>query len=229
MGKGQIKNDDSSAITDGPFSSSGSSMNDAEDGGKESANAVINPEIVWKRIADIEKRLKKIFEKDIEIIKEELKVGFNEVVKNEKKELEAKIDDSKLKVIETLGIFVALFTFVSVEFQIFRSFSSWYAGASFSLIILGALTFFVLLIVDLLNKRKQKYFLLFFILPFFSIAIGLVLWKYSIIIDSNYILKEEINKNFYSKAEIDSVKEEFSSVIENNNKNKETLNCLKNS
>lgn len=55
--------------------------------------------------------------------------------------LEKKIEESKIKTIETLGIFVALFTFIGVEFQVFKSFTGWEAAASLTFILLGALSF----------------------------------------------------------------------------------------
>ena len=135
-------------------------------------------------------------------------------------ELDEKIHDSNLKIIETLGIFVALFTFVSVEFQIFRSFSSWYAGASLSLILLGALTFFSLLILLLLQKKKPSYFRYLLFFPMFCLVIGIVFLKYSVLSDSNYLLKEEVNKKFYSR-------EELTSIINDNERSKTILNCLR--
>jgi len=114
------------------------------------------------------------------------------------------IRDSNLKTIETLGIFVALFTFVSIEFQIFRSFFSWYAGASLSLIILGALTFFVLLLTTLLNKKKNRNFLYFALFSSICVAGGIFFLSRSTKVDSDYILKTEISKNFYTKEQIDN-------------------------
>ena len=62
--------------------------------------------------------------------------------------LESKIEDSKLKIIETLGIFVALFTFISVETQILRSEVSLLAATGFSLIILGGLFLFLIILLS---------------------------------------------------------------------------------
>lgn len=62
-----------------------------------------------------------------------------------------KIDDSKTKVIETLGIFVALFTFVSIEFQAFSRAVRFQEIAGLSLIMLGSLLFFIIVLDFVLN------------------------------------------------------------------------------
>ena len=61
----------------------------------------------------------------------------------EGKKLENKIESSKIKVIETLGIFVALFTLISVEFQIFRLYENAVTIGGLTLIILGSLLIFI--------------------------------------------------------------------------------------
>lgn len=162
----------------------------------------------------------RIYRKDAEVEKQNLKQQFEETIKDAKRELETKIDDSKLTIVETLGIFVALFTFVSIEFQIFRSFSSWYAGASLTLIILGALTFFVLLLTTLLNKKRIKDLWYFAAFSFICIVGGVVLLGSSTKIDSNYILKTEISKSFYTR-------DELLQFVNDNKTNKEWLNCLR--
>lgn len=146
----------------------------------------------------------------------------NQVLKIEEKfdRFDDKIKDSNIKTIETLGIFVALFTFVSIEFQIFRSFSSWYAGASLSLIILGALTFFVLQLTTLLNEKRIKYLWYFAIFSFICIVGGVLFLGSSTKIDSDYILKTEISKSFYTR-------DELLQFVNDNKSNKEWLNCLR--
>lgn len=81
--------------------------------------------------------------------------------------IDNKIENSKIKVIETLGIFVALFTFVSVEFQAFRQMNNLNSIAGMTLIMLGSLSFFVIIMDIVLNnqfsdkkiiKQKGSYF-----------------------------------------------------------------------
>ncbi len=139
-------------------------------------------------------------------VKVETKSALNEVESNIKKD----ITDNQIKNTETLAIFVALFTFVSIEFQIFRSFTSWQSAASLSLILLGSLTFFVILI-DLLFKKRTIYSVLFLIVPLFLIGLGIYYFQESKIIDSEYIL----------------INNELKQTIKDNSKNTKILNCIK--
>ncbi|MFA5777060.1 MAG: hypothetical protein WC906_01315 [Parcubacteria group bacterium] len=54
-----------------------------------------------------------------------------------------KIENQKLTIIETLGIFVALFTFISIDFQVFKSYRNPFAISGLTLILLGSITFLV--------------------------------------------------------------------------------------
>lgn len=65
-----------------------------------------------------------------------------------------KIKDSNLKTIETLGIFVALFTFVSVSFNIFNRISDLWSAGIFTLLVFSALSLMVLLL-DILVKGEN--------------------------------------------------------------------------
>ncbi|MFA6177443.1 MAG: hypothetical protein WC694_00935 [Candidatus Paceibacterota bacterium] len=136
--------------------------------------------------------------------------------------VEDKIRDSNLNTIETLAIFVALFTFVSIEFQIFRSFSSWEAAASLSLILLGTLTFFVVLIVSLIDKKFNPSMFLKCMIGL-TILGGVALFGQSKIIDSDYILKQELEENFYTQHQTDSQWTDFKTCIWYRGLN----NCLK--
>jgi hypothetical protein len=66
-------------------------------------------------------------------------------------ELDRKIDENKIRIVETLGIFVALFTFVSIEFQAFRIYQSPKEIAGLTLILLGALLLFLTIFEALIN------------------------------------------------------------------------------
>lgn len=139
------------------------------------------------------RKLKKQFKKDIEEIHDEF------AKKVEK--LENKTEDSKLSIIETLGIFVALFTFVSVEFQIFRSFTSWKSGASLSLIILGALLLFIVTMDLVLHKKMlEKLTLVILVLASISIIFGIVLFGKSTLNNPEYISLEA--KDLNAKIEL---------------------------
>ena len=134
--------------------------------------------------------------------------------------------------IQTLGIFVALFTFVSIEFQIFRSFNSWMAGASLSLILLGSLLFFLVIMSFILNSHPFKIIIILLIIASLLIIGGIYFFSKSNLNNPEYIsleakdLNEKIIKgdqnikdNFYSKKELEN-------IIKENKVNKNILNCL---
>lgn len=95
--------------------------------------------------------------KELQEAKKEFDEKIEETIKETKIELSDKIDDSKLKTIETLGIFVALFTFVSVNVQIFTQVTYLKSAMWFTLLLMGALGFFAL-IVHIIIKEEDKYF-----------------------------------------------------------------------
>jgi hypothetical protein len=110
-----------------------------------------------------------------------------------------------------LAIFVALFTFISIEFQIFRSFTSWQSAASLTLILLGALTFFVLLVDYLLAKRTKEFLILVFFMPICLFSAGIYFFSQSKVVDSDYVL----------------ISKELKDSMEKEKRNTEILNCLK--
>jgi len=71
-------------------------------------------------------------------------------------EMKKEINSSRLKVIETLGIFAALFTFISIEFQTFRIYKNPASIGGLTLILLGSLLFFVITLDYILNKEDIK-------------------------------------------------------------------------
>lgn len=109
---------------------------------------------------------------------EGFKTVVNDVVRNTEEKLRDKIDDSKLKTIETLGIFVALFTFVSVEFQIFRIFHTPASIGGLTAILLGSLLFFSIIldyVLDSSDNPKNKFYPLF-IFSVFLISSGIYIF-----------------------------------------------------
>lgn len=179
---------------------------------------------VWDSLETIKKDLFNRFNRNINSKSENLRKQFETDIEGTKEKLEAKIDDSKLKIIETLGIFVALFTFVSIEFQIFRSFTSWQAGASLTLIILGALLFFCIIVISLLDKEfSQSTRWLFVGFSLLILLGGIFLFGWSKLVDSDFISKQEIGKDFYMKSQVDSQWSDFKSCIWNRG----LSNCLK--
>ncbi len=117
-----------------------------------------------------------------------LKAYLNRVVDLEKKisETEKKIEQSKDKNIETLGLFVALFTFISVEFSLLNGVKDFAIAISLTLTLAGLLILFTLLlhIVVRFSSNDGRGWMAFYIL-LFVISIGLVsvgiLFPYSVI------------------------------------------------
>lgn len=95
--------------------------------------------------AKIEKLVEKT-EKSLNQTKGQMETDFKEVKKQ--------IDESKGRVVETLALFAALFTFLSLQVQIFKEERD--AGRMIALILItgGIVTFFVL-ILDLMIKSKN--------------------------------------------------------------------------
>ncbi len=92
-------------------------------------------------------------------------------------ETDKKIEQSRDKNIETLGLFVALFTFISIEFTLFREITNFSAAVSISLIAAGLLIFFVLilhLIIISSGNNTSKWIKAFYVGMFLA-AVGLII------------------------------------------------------
>lgn len=85
------------------------------------------------------------------------KIKIDNAIKETEKDLNKKIDNSKLTVIESLGIFVALFTFISVEFQVFRSYRNAFAISGLSLILLGSISFLLIIFDFYILQSRNIY------------------------------------------------------------------------
>ncbi len=115
-------------------------------------------------------------------------------------DLKAREESSTQYLITILGVFVAIFSFISVEFQIFRSFSSWRAALALSLILLGSLlSFVVLLKSSIMGRVRNMSWLdaLFFIFAIGFIAVGV------------YFFDGERVDNGFMSADERNVREDF--------------------
>ncbi len=109
-------------------------------------------ELLWKELYkfkewkdEIDKR-KEEEDKSLTKLKGDIR-GLNSQIK--------KLSSNQIRIIETLGIFVALFTFISVNIQIFRNVSDLLSAILFS-IILAALTGIIILTVILVIHSYEK-------------------------------------------------------------------------
>lgn len=164
------------------------------------------------------KELKSYTDTELKKIKKQIGNFTSKIKKDEynlKNKLEEKIDNSKLSVIETLGIFVALFTFLSIDIQIMRSTFSLIGLLGFILLTLGALLFFVIILHILVVSEKK--ITSKFILGLFFTTVFIVTGIYFVNKDTknNYIIldKKDFDKTYTDpvKIEIEDLKSCFKS------------------
>lgn len=131
--------DESSSFKEDPSSSS--------DPNPQAAMAKVMQEITEQNAKFIE-HVKTLQQKEILDIKNDFQNKLNSeserLKRNFNNDITKKTQDSKEKIIEILGIFVALFTFVSVDIRFFSSDITFLSLVGFTLITLGGLAFFVL-------------------------------------------------------------------------------------
>lgn len=107
------------------------------------------------------------YKKEIETLKTDTK-PIKEAVKN--------LNEKEFKVIEALGIFFALFTFISINIQIFSRISDLFTAISFSMIMFCLLTIMVIIFNFLLMFNNKKPFLIahgVLLAVFITLAIGI--------------------------------------------------------
>jgi hypothetical protein len=93
-----------------------------------------------------------------EIAKTEAQQIAGEIAKTEAQhEAREEIQKHGIRIVEMLGLLVGLFTFVSVEFQVFRNFCLPWHVTGLTMILLGSLMIFSLLIDVLLNDLFPAY------------------------------------------------------------------------
>lgn len=99
------------------------------------------------------------FKKDVTA---EVRRGL-EQIERVKQITQESFDRQKISVIESLSVFVALFTFVSIEFQLFRTATSWLIVTAFTLLFLGGLLLFCGVVEKIMSwddtpNRIDKFF-----------------------------------------------------------------------
>ncbi|MCX6806858.1 MAG: hypothetical protein NT135_01915 [Candidatus Berkelbacteria bacterium] len=100
----------------------------------------------------------------IEKFREEYKKDINELDKKSRQETREELNNirrfseqNQIRLIEVLALFVALFTFISINIQIFKFGLPLWIVAGFILILLGALCFFIVIVDAVLrNLPFQK-------------------------------------------------------------------------
>lgn len=107
-----------------------------------------------QQLISLEESIKQSKEKlaKLEAASFDIKIYVQEKIR----EVEQKIDSSKINVIEALGIFVALFTFIAVNVQIFSKIND-LGSAMWFMLVMGGITLTILLSVELLIDGRQEY------------------------------------------------------------------------
>lgn len=116
------------------------------------------------KITDAENKIKETqdqFNKKIQNSEARIQ-HLNKKLEKDMIEVKKGIDDSKNKTVETLAVFAALFTFLSLQVQILRDSKSVHQLMGFSLVSAGLVTFFVL-ILDLMIKSKSELYVSFYV------------------------------------------------------------------
>lgn len=81
---------------------------------------------------------------------------FQDSIDQKTQRFEDKADKDKFRAVEVIGVFVALFTFVSSEIQIFKIVESVEEGFALSLVAAGLLNNFVILLLIMVKPRNDE-------------------------------------------------------------------------
>lgn len=113
----------------------------------------------------------------------DFKTDVKDIVNGVEEKLDKKIDDSKTRLVETLGIFVALFTFISVNINIFRKTKDLFAASVFMVLMALTIIFFMSPLLLLVQKDEINNKVCFLKFIFFGSAILL----FTILVVARYI------------------------------------------
>jgi hypothetical protein len=95
-----------------------------------------------------------------EFTENEIKKASKEIAEKLDKDLKNEINDHKVGLIESLAIFVALFTFVSTNITIFSNVEYLAAGIWFMIIMLTCLIIFISVLHNVLHKKAKGWWLI---------------------------------------------------------------------
>ena len=100
------------------------------------------------------------YQRDLTKTKEAIEKDTIGPIQERVTKMENRIEEIRINVINSLGVFIALFTFISVEFQLFQSLTSFTQYLSLTLILSGVFMFFVLFLDFVSQKNKHSKFTL---------------------------------------------------------------------
>lgn len=124
---------------------------------------------------------------------------INEEIENNKNEIKR----IKVDFIAVMGVFVSIFTFISIEIQILKYVCDFFRIAGFSLIIFGSLAGFMILLYSIFGQRKNQWRLWF--LCFIPFLLGIVIGSGSVPffkrVDNSCIISSEDFSKFEKRLE----------------------------
>lgn len=134
------------------------SSSSGSDGNVRSPNTTASTSYVLddknKEIQEVNAPWAEYFKGKLDDFEEKFKQAKKDL-ENSEKETRSYIESNRIKTIESLGIFVALFTFISIEFQIFKVYTHPYSIVGVSLIFLGSLLLMISVLDFLLNFKES--------------------------------------------------------------------------
>ena len=123
-----------------------------------------------EQVSEIIKGLIEINKREIEEYKKKTDKQINEQEKEIEK-IKEETKTIKIDFIAVIGIFVSIFTFISIEIQILKYVCDFWRIAGFSLIIFGSLSSFVILVHSIFSQKEIKNKILFFCIVIFLLGI----------------------------------------------------------
>ncbi|MCK5285968.1 MAG: hypothetical protein KAJ58_01950 [Candidatus Pacebacteria bacterium] len=151
-------------------------------------------------------------------IKEETKEKIDNSVNDLKEEIAEQIDkiqETKDQNIETLGIFVSLFTFISFSVQIFKSESSPFFVLGIISFILGALVLFIFILNATIKKEGLFHSWYIYVVPIILFFSGFVM-TYIGYNDSLNQKNRQLDEKYYNKKEVDLNIDNIKDISEQN-------------
>jgi len=122
-------------------------------------------------------KMVEVYREELKEYKEESDKQINEQeekikqIKTKFNEQKREVKNMKIDFIAVIGIFVSIFTFISIEIQILRYVCDFWRIAGFSLIIFGSLSGFVILIHSIFSQKEIKNKILIFCIVIFLLGI----------------------------------------------------------
>lgn len=168
---------------------------------------------VYKLIGELQKKLEDInnYKKQVSKYSKEVDTSRKEFEKD-KKNIQDALKKSQDSIVQIIGTFVALFTFVSGEIKIFQEIESGYLGIALSFLLLGSLLVFSFCLKILFSKKEDG--------DLYVLGSGVIIFIGSLglfyLYQGQYYARQEILDNMKSKISTTTqeVKDNIASTTE---------------